>query len=342
MVSFLPHITLKLKKHIALVLSGGIIGVLIFTFIFYNEPDLWFTYQQVILTSALVGVLIVYLLSLTSPVLNHLTHWQKQPGVNIITSILIHTTLVFALMSGYLYLYHDQYLELPVTEGVYTKLFIIAFVGMLIYSVVYLVINSFQYLQKNLLDHVQFESRQVDLQLTALKSQLTPHFLFNSLNTISSLIHQGPEVTEKYTRNLAKIYQYTLPAYDKKLVTFSEEWEFVQANLELLSQRFGDALIVKLDSPDLLMPIKMPPLTLQLLIENALKHNQIGKSDRLEVHVTRKGNWWFVSNNITTQPIQVVSFKVGLKNIQERYGLLGNHRVEVDSDARFSVKLPVL
>ncbi|WP_421874290.1 sensor histidine kinase [Marinoscillum sp.] len=331
-----------MKKHLAIFIIGGVIGVLLFTFLFYNEPDLWYTYRHVIFLSAAVGVLVAYLVIWLSKWLAQVTHWHKRPGLNLLCSIVGNTAVVFGTSALYLFTFHEGYLELSVSDGVYTKLAILSFVAVLLFAVVYLVITSYQYLQQSMLDAVQLESRQVDLQLAALKSQLTPHFLFNSLNTISSLLHKGPQVTETYIRNLAKVYQYTLPTYDKKLVPFLEEWAFVQANVELVKERFGGSISVKLDNVSELTEVQMPPLTLQLLIENALKHNQIGKKQPLEIVVSRNGGWWQVTNNITAPPKQVTSFKVGLRNIKERYQLLGGKPVEVKSAEEFTVKLPVL
>lgn len=315
--------------------------MLIFAFLFYNEPELWPPFGRTFPLSGLVGFLLTYLLVTVSDFTARLTHWKRQPGFSVMVSVILNTIIVFGVASVFLFLFYGKYLGLDIAGGVYAKLAIISFVVVLLYSVAYLVISSYQYLQVSTLETIQLEAKQVDLQLTSLKSQLTPHFLFNSLNTISSLLYKSPETTETYIRNLAKIYQYTLPAYDKKLVPFNEEWEYVQANLELLSVRFGDALVVELENETQLYEINMPPLTLQLLIENALKHNRISRENPLKVMISRKGQWWQVVNNITEKPQKVSSFKVGLRVIKERYELLGL-KVKVSRNESFTVKLPVL
>lgn len=314
---------------------------MLFTFLFYSEPDLWNAYSHEIIGAGIVGILAAYLLSFVSNALARAIPMQQQTGLGLLASLLLNSILVYSLSAAYVYLYGFS-LAGTVAIDVYIKLAIVDFIVTLIYSVVSLLIRSHYQLQQSTLDSVKLETRQIDLQLTALKAQLTPHFLFNSLNTISSLLHKDVSASEQYIRNLASVYQYTLPSYDKRLVAFEEEWAFVKANLDLMLVRFGGSLSVQLEEETDIRSICMPPLTLQLLIENALKHNLIDTDHPLQITVSRQGNWWMVANNKTKAPQQVQSFKVGLDNIRERYQLLGRRAIQVMDDEQFTVKLPVL
>ena len=338
---FKAHTNQTLFKHLTYFVTGSVLGVLLFTFLFYNEPDLWMAYNHVILGAGLLGVVASYLLAFTSRIISKWTSWDRQPGLGLFLSLLINSIILFLLSAVYVYGFGLSLSE-SVQKDVYIKLAIVDFIIILIYSVISLLIRSNQLLQQSQLDSVKLETRQIDLQLTALKAQLTPHFLFNSLNTISSLLHKDVDATEQYIRNLASVYQYTLPSYEKRLVTFEEEWSFVKANVELIQVRFGGHLAIDLDQSSGLLEVKMPPLTLQLLLENALKHNQIDEKNQLDVKISRSGKWWSVSNNLTRKPNQVESFQVGLGNIKERYQLLGNKQIQVTENERFTVKLPVL
>ncbi len=328
-------------KHLTLVGAGGIVGILLFTFVFYNEPELWISYNYFIFGAAIVGVILAYLLQFSSRLLDRAIAWQQQPGFSLLVTILVGSVLTDAVTAGYVSLYATL-LDETVGEGVYLKLVIVNVLVVLLYSTIRLLIKSNHHLQQSQIDHVKLETRQIDLQLIALKAQLSPHFLFNSLNTISSLIHQNLEASENYIRNLAAVYQYTLPSYEKTLVSFGEEWSFVKANLDLIQVRFGKSLTVTVEEDTNIRAVNMPPLTLQLLLENALKHNQIDQHHPLQVRISRKGSWWSVSNNLTKAPSKVHSFQVGLGNIKERYQLLSQKAIQVTTGQEFSVKLPVL
>ncbi len=341
MKTFLVYTNQTLTKHLTYFVSGGVIGIMLFTFLFYNEPELWNDYSHVILGAGFVGICIAYLLGFASNLISKVISLQRQSGIGLLLTIVVNGVLVYGISALYVYLYGVT-LTGFISWDIYFKLAVAVFVLVLVYSVISLLIRSVYQLQQSTLDSVKLETKQIDLQLTALKAQLTPHFLFNSLNTISSLLHRDLAVAEKYIRNLASVYQYTLPSYEKKLVTFDEEWSFVKANLELLLVRFGGHLTIDVEEETAIRDIMMPPLTLQLLIENALKHNLINEQNPLSIKITREGKWWMVTNNITKKPNQVESFRVGLDNIRERYQLLGNRSIQVIESEEFYVKLPVL
>ena len=124
------------------------------------------------------------------------------------------------------------------------------------------------------IEAVKYERKQIDLQLRALKSQLSSHFLFNNLNTISSLAHNDAQQAETYIRGLANIYNYTLNSYHEKLVPFEDELQVVMAYLHMIQTRFGNSFHYTVDIPEHVKASRIPPLTLQMLIENAVKHNR--------------------------------------------------------------------
>ena len=179
-------------------------------------------------------------------------------------------------------------------------------------------------------------------QFETLKKQLDPHFLFNSLNAISSLVETNPLMAEEFIRKLAKLYQYTLESYEKPWVSLEEELSFVQAYQYLLHTRFKDALSVRIDVPEEMLQKSVPPLTLQMLVENAVKHNQMSAEQPLQVDISMLDQWISVSNNITEAPVNASSFQIGLSNIRERYRILADKEVEVVSGDSFTVKLPIL
>lgn len=177
----------------------------------------------------------------------------------------------------------------------------------------------------------------------ALKNQLDPHFLFNSLNVLTSLIEENPKAATKFTTSLSKVYRYVLEQKNKDLVTLQEELDFAQLYISLLKMRFEDAIEYNppetLKNPD----AKVVPLSLQLLLENAVKHNMVTPSKKLHITIFEQDGALVVKNNI--QPKQVVkkSSGVGLQNIKQRYQLLTDRPVLIaEVNGEFTVAIPLL
>lgn len=177
----------------------------------------------------------------------------------------------------------------------------------------------------------------------ALKNQLDPHFLFNSLNVLTSLIEENPESAQKFTTSLSKIYRYVLEQKNKDLVTVEEELKFAKTYMSLLQMRFEDAITFsipeKIRNPDL----KIVPLSLQLLLENAVKHNVISANQPLIIKIYERDNFLVVENNSNPKATIEKSTKVGLKNIKQRYGLMTSQPVEISEiNQSFKVAIPLL
>ena len=188
----------------------------------------------------------------------------------------------------------------------------------------------------------QIKIAHLQTPLDGLRNQVNPHFLFNSLNTISSLIYKDVEQAGVFIRQLAKLYQYTLDSYDLKLVSLEEELAFVNSYLFLIKTRFQESFDFKIQLPKELNQTKVPPLALQMLIENAVKHNQLLKDNPLVVEVSEENGFISITNNITEAPIKVTSFKIGLKNINSRYLIIAGRGIEVSNGKHFQVKIPII
>jgi LytS/YehU family sensor histidine kinase len=192
------------------------------------------------------------------------------------------------------------------------------------------------------IESVKQERKQIDLQLKALKSQLSPHFLFNSLNTISSLVFVDKKKAKLFIRRLSKLYDYTLQSYHSKLITLKEELDFVESYQYLLAIRFEDKFKTNIRIDEGLWSTKIPPLSLQMLVENAVKHNTMSIEKPLIIDVFIEGEYICVTNTITESPKEKTSFHVGLKNINKRYLLLVNKGISVSNGNNFSVKIPII
>ncbi len=179
-------------------------------------------------------------------------------------------------------------------------------------------------------------------QYRLLRDQLNPHFLFNALNALSNLVHEDAERSEEYILQLSRFYRYVLDVQDQETVPLAQEMEFAQRYVYLQKLRFGENLEVRF--PASLPEAHIPPLTLQLLLENAIKHNVISNAKPLKIEIKiTKGTLQVINPiQLRTAP-EGESIGVGLENIKKRYGLLSNVPVNVtDRENRFEVHLPLL
>jgi hypothetical protein len=177
----------------------------------------------------------------------------------------------------------------------------------------------------------------------ALKNQLDPHFLFNSLNVLTSLIEEDPFQAQKFTTSLSKVYRYVLEQKNKDLVTVDEELQFARTYMKLLKMRFEDS--IHLEIPDLCSnpEAKIVPLSLQLLLENAVKHNIVTSKKPLLIKVEEVNNMLVISNNLQEKQVVKKSTGVGLQNIRQRYDILTDREVRIEkTTSHFNVYLPML
>jgi len=177
----------------------------------------------------------------------------------------------------------------------------------------------------------------------SLKNQLDPHFLFNSLNVLTSLIGENPKQAERFTTKLSKVYRYVLEQRNKDLVPIEEELKFAKTYMELLGMRFEEA--VQFNIPDTISnnELKIVPLSLQLLLENAVKHNVVSTSKPLTINIYEEGGYLIIANNVNPKQAIGKSTKVGLQNIADRYGLITDKGVKIENNNKlFRVSLPLL
>nr|WP_314499154.1 2TM domain-containing protein [uncultured Chryseobacterium sp.] len=180
-------------------------------------------------------------------------------------------------------------------------------------------------------------------QFESLKNQLDPHFLFNSLNVLSSLIDENPGQAQKFTASMSKIYRYVLEQKDKELVTVEDELEFAKTYSELLKTRFEDSVNFIFDIKDKDLRRFVVPLSLQLLLENCIKHNLATSSKPLLIRIFTEGDTLCIENNLQVREQIKESAGIGLANIVQRYALLTSKNVFIEkSEDFFKVKLPVL
>ena len=209
--------------------------------------------------------------------------------------------------------------------------------------VVFHVVYWYKRNQERKVTESQIVAKTETAKYESLKNQLDPLFLFNSLNVLTSLIEENPSQAERFTTGLSKVYRYVLEQKDKNLIPLEEELKFAKSYMQLLKMRFEDGVEYAIPNEVSNPEYKIVPLSLQLLLENAVKHNMITSDKPLQIKIYEKDGYLVVENNNRPKASLEKSTKVGLKNIKQRYGLITKKIVEIISDTeKFQVKLPLL
>ncbi|MBK5277618.1 MAG: histidine kinase, partial [Bacteroidia bacterium] len=223
------------------------------------------------------------------------------------------------------------------------KIGILSIIVLFIYEIFYGWFYSYRHYAHTQVELLRSERWQLELQFESLKSQISPHFLFNCLNTISSLLYKDTRLAEEFIRRMAQTFQYVLNNQKRTFVSLREEVAFVKSYYYLLQVRFENNLKLEINIPKNLLNSRIPPLTLQMLIENAVKHNQINRENPLLVYLSAKDNTHLlITNTKTSASVDQTSTKVGLENIRKRYSFFTKQKIEIRNDTKFVVQLPVL
>lgn len=347
-----PHFGTMKKFWLGFAVST-IVGCLYFTYLSYSElgefPDLTENYVFLIVTvvaSNFIGLLIYS----SDRWLNKKLPWREHLSARLISGLLLNSIIAI----GIIVLFGWGFTTILTEESNLTslwqeydavaiKLFIITLIAVMVYTVIYFALYSYNQYAVVHIESVQTKRKQLSLQFEALRSQLSPHYLFNCLNTISSLIFKDAELAEDFIRRLAETYRYILQNNEKRCVTLAEEVEFVKSYHYLLKVRFENHLHLDINLPPGIMGSKIPPLTLQMLVENAIKHNMISKEMPLNIYIGAIDNTDIrVTNTKTATPENVSSFNIGLENIEKRYKYFTDKSIKVEDDKKFTVKLPVI
>ena len=203
--------------------------------------------------------------------------------------------------------------------------------------------------QENKVKEQKIIAGTASAQFESLKNQIDSHFLFNSLNVMSSLIEENPENAQKFTTSLSKVYRYVLEQKDKELVSVAEELKFAKTYMNLLKMRFENSITFEIPEVEIASNLamseeaKVVPLSLQLLLENCIKHNVVSEAKPLHVKITIENNQLVVTNNLQKKEVLSDRKGVGLQNIVNRYAILTKRTVLVEeNEQEFKVFLPIL
>ena len=224
----------------------------------------------------------------------------------------------------------------------FMTLFSYLIVHFILLLVARLVNLNFQH-QQNILEKEQAKQKALQHQLQALRTQINPHFLFNALNSLNALIRQKSDKASTFVDKLSLLLRSTLQRSDKDFITIQDELDYLETYIYLQKERFGDKFSVDIQIPEEWTKELIPSFSLQLLIENAIKHNVISKKQPLSVEIYTEGNYLVLQNLLQERRDSVESTGTGLSNLSTRFNLLKKRAIQILKDEQhFSVKLPIL
>ncbi|CAN5512781.1 hypothetical protein BH10BAC4_BH10BAC4_12180 [soil metagenome] len=329
-----------MRKYLLLLIGCTALGIVYFTFIHYSEtgtaPSFELQAEKYLIAVAITNAL-GFLIFQIDRLLDKVIHWKNNFLLRFISGLGANIGLVilfFALIGKHLF---------EVQGEASLKLTILLIITIFIYEIFYGLFYSYRYYAVTQAEQLRSDRWQLELQFESLKSQISPHYLFNCLNTVSSLLYKDTRIAEEFIRRMADTFRYVLSHQTQKLVPLRDELEFVKSYYFLLQVRYEYHLQLEINVPSNILDSLIPPMTLQLLVENAVKHNAISKDQPLLVYISAMDSTSLVIYNTKTKSLKpVTSFKVGLENIHKRYSFFTSEKVIVKDEEKFLVQLPVL
>jgi two-component system, LytTR family, sensor kinase len=341
-----------MRKYGVFLAAWSVLGILFFLYLYYSEygtfPDPavhWGIGLLSILLANLAGGLVRSL----DHLLNRVLAWRSLFFTRFIAGFVLNTVGVMLLtaVAGYTFV---TLMNTRPLDAVYFqwheeiwKLGILVLTSLLLYEVFYGWYYSYRYFMVMQVEQLKSERWQMELQFQLLKNQISPHYLFNCLNTISSLLYTDPVMAEEFIRRMADTFRYVLGNRKNKLVPLREELEFVKAYHYLLQVRYQHYLQLEINLPSGLSETLVPPMALQILMENAVKHNEISKSHPLYIYISAQDNTYINVSSTKTVPVAThEGFRIGLDNVRNRYKFFTDVKVIVKDQEKFVVQLPVI
>jgi two-component system LytT family sensor kinase len=274
-----------------------------------------------------------------------------QSGWRVAFWFISYAVISVSILYLILFFYNnDTFFETaPVTEGVLWFVFAVL-AGSLIAAGLTELAFTFRQWKSNQQELQQMEEKQLQTELDVVKQQVNPHFLFNCLNSLSVLISEAPATAEKFVDEMSKVYRYLLsvngPDKENNLVTLEAELRFIRSYVYLLETRFEGGIHVRIEIDDVYLTLLIAPITLQTLIDNAIRHNIVSAERPLHIHITTTPTGQLeVKNNLQKRLVRMPFSTAGLATLISRYKMLFNQAGTIqikESEASFSVLLPLI
>ena len=272
--------------------------------------------------------------------------WVEKPGKRI----LVHfpTSVIFSSAAIYIPMYFFNIVICHAEAAGNDKTFMVTtiVIGTLVSVIILSIEISTQFFNKwkqSMIEAEKYKTESVEAQLQNLKNQINPHFLFNNMSVLSSLVYKDQDKAVDFINQLSKVYRYLLDNRNNELVSLENELAFIKSYIYLLQIRFDKNIIFHLTIEEQKRSQLIPPMAIQMLIENAIKHNEISEALPLTISIQTVENKIVVINNLQLRTNPEVSSKSGLQNIKDRYHFYTDRSIEIIQDNQsFIVKLPLL
>ena len=265
-------------------------------------------------------------------------HPNRRIIIQIIATFLLTTLYGDTLFRSSIYLF-DVHFPPSLQEIGYLLYFLLSVVLNLIY---FGTIYFFNW-KRDLVNLANVQREQAIVKYDVLRNQLNPHFLFNALTSLNSLIFDNQQLASDFLQQLSKVYRYVLQNKEKETVSVSTELEFIANYTSLLKTRFTDAIEFKINLTEDAKEKEIVPVTLQILIENAIKHNMASAANPLTISIIERDLFLIVQNNINKKTHVEASNKQGLGNLKSLYAYLTDRPVEIiEGQNIYSVKIPLI
>jgi sensor histidine kinase YesM len=293
----------------------------------------------------LYGVTLTLINGMFFDYLNHEVTWNKNKkfriGIGVFGSIFLTIIGIFFLRFFIKIVLEKISLATFLSEEE-PKNYVITTAITMVVSLFFHTLYFYKKSQENKVKEQKIIAGTASAKFESLKNQIDPHFLFNSLNVLSSLIEENPENAQRFTSSLSKVYRYVLEQKDKDLVSVEEELSFAKTYMNLLKMRFENSVfyeVAETQNPE----AKVVPLSLQLLLENTVKHNIASESKPLYIRIYEEGDYLIIENDYQKKEVLQDRKGVGLQNIVDRYSIITNRKVRVEqTEEHFRVKIPML
>lgn len=290
-------------------------------------------------------VLVASVVLLVLSWINKVFPWNKNAYVRFAADLLITPFVAVVIMiplSIITFYVGMDYDHATLRDHIITNL-VMAIVMDMIMVGIYEGYYFFNLWKNSLVRNEQLEKENMTARYEALKNQINPHFLFNSLNTASALIHEDPNRAEEFIDEFSKIYRFLLEHQDKNLHLLEDELTFVRSFLSMQEIRFGKSLQTSIEVDASKMKYLIPTLSLQLLVENAIKHNQVTEEKPLHIAISEEGDMIIVKNSLQLRSESLKSTGIGLNNLNARYEMLANLKpVFLKTENEYVAKLPLI
>jgi LytS/YehU family sensor histidine kinase len=277
--------------------------------------------------------------------MNRKFSWEKSPGGRFYLQIFSITFFVMLMVMGIrnifnLLLFPSGFIRL-MDELVIGIFFLFISLLLVFIDIGVHLLNKWRISQAEI---ERYRKENMETQFEMLRMQINPHFLFNSLNTLSSLIYQNQDTASDYVREMSSVYRYILEQRKSDIVPLSEEVKFTQSYIFMLNLRFAEKIKFELNISEWFLNKVLPPLTLQILIENAVKHNVVSQRKPLNIEIYTQSNYTLVvKNNLQPKAKGSYSSGIGLDNIKNRLEILTDRDMHVEkTDEAFIVTIPLL